>query len=217
MQALLWDNDGVLVDTEPLYFRATREILAREGVELDEELYIEMSLRRGESLFRLVEGKGAAAANQEEIRKLREMRDARYQELLSSEVRVLDGVVECLEALRGRVPMAIVTSSRRDAFESIHARTGLLEYFEFALTSGDYERHKPHPEPYLSAAQRLDVAPERCVVVEDTERGLESATGAGMRCLVIPNALTRGFEFLSAHVVLESARDIPAQVEPFLS
>jgi HAD superfamily hydrolase (TIGR01509 family) len=214
VQALLWDNDGVLVDTEPLYFRATQEILSVAGVELAEDLYIEMSLRRGESLFRLVEEKGVGPA---EVERLRDARNLRYLELLSGEVQVLDGVVDCLEALRGRIPMAVVTSSLRESFESIHSRTGLLDYFEFALVSGDYTRHKPHPEPYLAAAERLGVAPQDCVVVEDTERGLESATRAGMRCWVIPNRLTRGFRFASADAVLNSARDIAAHAKPLLS
>jgi HAD superfamily hydrolase (TIGR01509 family) len=212
MQALLWDNDGVLVDTEPLYFRATREVLAGAGVELDEARYIEISLRQGESLFNLVQDRDA-----EQVERLRDARNARYAELLSTDLRVIDGVAECLETLHGRVPMAIVTSSLRSAFESIHRQTGLLDYFEFALTSGDYDRHKPHPEPYLSAAKRLGVAPEKCVVVEDTERGLQSATRAGMRCLVIPNRLTRGFAFESAHAVLDSVNDVPAQVAKFLA
>jgi HAD superfamily hydrolase (TIGR01509 family) len=207
VQALLWDNDGVLVDTEPLYFRATREILAGVGIELDEARYIEISLRRGGSLLDLVQDRGPA-----QVEQLRDARNARYAELLTSDLRVIDGVAECLEALHGRVPMAIVTSSLRSAFESIHRQTGLLGYFEFALTSGDYAAHKPHPEPYLSAAERLGVAPEECVVIEDTERGLQSATRAGMRCLVIPNSLTRGFEFQTAHAVLDSVRDVPAHV-----
>jgi HAD superfamily hydrolase (TIGR01509 family) len=212
VQALLWDNDGVLVDTEPLYFRATKEILAGVGIELDEASYIEISLRQGGSLFQLVEDRDAA-----ELEALRDARNTRYAELLMSDLRVIDGVAECLEALHGRVPMAIVTSSLRSAFESIHRQTGLLGYFEFALTHGDYDRHKPHPEPYLSAARRLGVAPEDCVVVEDTERGLASATRAGMRCLVIPNRLTRGFAFESAHAVLKSVSDVPAQVAPLFA
>jgi len=215
VKALLWDNDGVLVDTEPLYFRATQEILAGAGIELTEELYIEVSLRRGESLFRLTEG--SSASRPETVETLRVARNARYAELVSSELAVCDGVAECLEVLRGRVPMAIVTSSLRPVFQSIHEQTGLMKYFEFALTSGDYRLHKPHPEPYLCAAERLGIAPEHCVVVEDSERGLESATRAGMRCLVIPNRLTRGFAFERAHAVLESARDVPGRVEPFLA
>lgn len=212
MQALLWDNDGVLVDTEPLYFRATKEILGGVGIPLDEASYIEISLRQGGSLFQLVEDRDAT-----ELEALRDARNARYAELLLSDLRVIDGVAECLEALHGRVPMAIVTSSLRSAFESIHRQTGLLAYFEFALTHGDYDQHKPHPEPYLSAARRLGVAPEDCVVVEDTERGLASATRAGMRCLVIPNRLTRGFAFESAHAVLKSVSDVPAQVAPLFA
>ena len=214
MQALLWDNDGVLVDTEPLYFRATQEILAGAGVELDEAQYIEVSLRRGESLFKLAEQYGTAP---EDVEKLRDARNARYAEMVASDVTVLDGVVECLQALHGRLPMAIVTSSLRKAFDSIHQDIGLMQYFEFALTTGDYKHHKPHPEPFLRAAERLGVAPEQCVVVEDSERGLESAMRAGMRCLVIPNRLTRGFAFEGAHAVLDSARDVVAQIDRMLT
>ena len=218
MKALLFDNDGVLVDTEPLYFRATKEILAGVGVELNEELYIETSLRRGESLFQQLAGaEGIPDPGPVDVVKLRDDRNALYREIVASEGEVLPGVLECLEALHGKLPMAIVTSSLREAFESIHQRTGLLKYSEFALTSGDYELHKPHPDPYLSAAARLGVAPEHCMAVEDSERGLESATRARMRCLVIPNRLTRGFEFQTAEAVLASARDVPAQVEPLLA
>ena len=187
------------------------------GVELNEELYIETSLRRGESLFQQLAGaEGTPKAGAVDVVKLRDDRNALYREFVANEGEVLPGVLECLEALRGKLPMAIVTSSLREAFELVHQRTGLLKYFEFALTSGDYELHKPHPDPYLSAAARLGVAPEQCMAVEDSERGLESATRAGMRCLVIPNRLTRGFEFQTAAAVLTSARDVPAQVEPRL-
>ena len=106
MKALLWDNDGVLVDTEPLYFRATKEILAGLGVELDEASYIEVSLRRGESLFQLA---GGVAERAKDFKELRDARNELYREFVSGEVEVLDGVEECLESLHRRVPMAIVT------------------------------------------------------------------------------------------------------------
>ena len=207
--ALLWDNDGVLVETEALYFRATRELLAEAGVDLSRERYREVSLRQGRSCFDLALDAGADPGRVERL-KLR--RNDRYMELLAAGVSVRPGIRECLEALRGRMPMAIVTSSRLDHFETVHRRTGLLRYFDFALGPDDYGRHKPHPEPYLTAAARLGVAPERCLAVEDTERGLHSAVAAGMRCLVFPHELTFGGDFSTAWRVVREAAEIPPAV-----
>jgi HAD superfamily hydrolase (TIGR01509 family) len=206
-RALLWDNDGVLVDTEPLFFRATCEVLASYGVALSEDVYVDFALRHGRSLFELIAERGVG---REEILRTRAVRDARYMELLGEGVCVLDGVRESLAALSGRIPMAIVTASGREHFEKIHEPLGLLDYFDFVLAEGDYAHHKPHPEPYLAAAERLDLDPAECLVVEDSERGLQAAVAAGMRCLVIPSGFSRGGNFASAHRVLASAREVPA-------
>ena len=102
-----------------------------------------------------------------------------------------------------------MTSSTRDHFDEIHVQTGLVPYFEFVLADGDYARHKPHPDPYLTAAERLGVDPARCLVIEDTERGLVAATDAGMECVVIPNALTAHADFSRATARLDSMAELP--------
>lgn len=211
-RALLWDNDGVLVDTEPLFFRATREVLAPYGVDLREDVYVDFVLRHGRSLFDLIAERGVG---REEIVRSRAVRDARYMDLLREGVSVLEGVRESLAALAGRIPMAIVTSSGREHFERLHEPLGLLDYFDFVLADGDYAHPKPHPEPYLAAAERLELDPAECLVVEDSERGLRAAVAAGMRCLVIPSGFSRGGNFASAHRVLASAREVPAVLEDF--
>lgn len=209
IDVILWDSDGVLVDTEGLYYQANREVLLAElGFELELGAFAETSLRQGRSVFELVDG-----LEGERREAVRALRNARYEALLAEGVRILDGIEDCLAKLHGRFPMAVVTSSNPEHFHAIHAQTGLLPYFEFALRAGDYVRHKPHPEPYLTAAERLGVAPERCLVVEDTQRGLEAATRAGMRCLAIPHELSRGGDFRSAHAVLASAREVVDAVE----
>ena len=202
---VLFDNDGVLVDTEPLFLRATQELLATVGVALEAEVYREISLVRGESVFDLAQAKGVSAGA---IRELRARRDARYAELIRSGVEVLPGVRSTLQRLRGVRRLAIVTSSGRSHFEDIHRQTDLLGHFEFVLTEGDYERHKPHPDPYLAAAVRFGVEPERCLVIEDTQRGLAAAHAAGMRCIVIPQALSRGSDFRRAERVLDSMEQL---------
>ena len=180
---------------------------------MSDDVYADISLKRGQSIFGLATERGAS---DEEILALRARRDARYLELIEEGVRVLDGVEDCLEELHGRLPMAIVTSSQRVHFDAIHARTGLLRFFDAVLASGDYERHKPHPEPFLAGAERLGIDPKACVAIEDSPRGLAAAVAAGMRCWAIPTALTRGGDFSPADVVLESAGEIPGQLGEFL-
>jgi HAD superfamily hydrolase (TIGR01509 family) len=204
--AILFDNDGVLVDTEPLFLQATQELLGTVDVELSAEDYHDISMRQGRSVFDLASARGIS---DEEILALRARRSRRYSELIDEGVRVFDGVVAALERLHGVLPMAIVTSSDRDHFDRIHRQTDLTRYFDFVLTAGDYTHHKPHPEPYLTAATRLNVAPACCLVIEDTERGLISATTAKMTCIAIPNALSKAGDFTNAYTLLESMKELP--------
>ena len=97
---VLWDNDGVLVDTEGLYFRATREVLASVGIDLTPEQFKEISLRRGESTFQLAAQQGIPA---EEIACLRSERDRLYSELLGTQSWVIEGVEDVLRSLQGKV------------------------------------------------------------------------------------------------------------------
>jgi HAD superfamily hydrolase (TIGR01509 family) len=202
---ILFDNDGVLVDTEPMFLEATRELLATVGVRIDVETFRDLCLVQGKSVFVLAERQGLSKP---EILELRARRDARYMELIEEGVVVLDGVGGTLAKLHGVRPLAIVTSSLRPHFERIHRQTGLLQYFEFVLADGDYARHKPHPDPYLAAAKRFDVACDRCLVIEDTERGLEAAHAAGMRCVAIPNVLSKTGNFEKAELVLDSMHEL---------
>ena len=202
---VLFDNDGVLVDTEPLFLQASRDLLATIGIELALDDFRELSLRQGRSAFELARERGLGDP---EIMALRRRRDARYAELIEEGVRVLEGVASTLERIHGLRPMAIVTSSDRAHFDQIHRQTDLLRFFDFALANDEYDRHKPHPEPYLMAAARFGVEPERCLVVEDTERGLRSAHAAGMRCVVIPHALSATGDFGVAERVLGSMAEL---------
>jgi HAD superfamily hydrolase (TIGR01509 family) len=210
IRSVFWDNDGVLVDTEKLYFQATREILLHAGVILTKELFNQISLVEGRSAFDLAEAKGVCV---EEITHLQEQRNRLYTELLTEgEIPILDGVKAALGELRGKVAMAIVTSSRRVHFEAMHTKTGLMSYFDFILAREDYARSKPDPEPYLTAMKKSGCAPEECLVVEDSPRGAESAFAAGIRCLVVPNDLTKGNAFPGAWRILESCSQVPAEV-----
>ena len=214
MFTVLWDNDGVLVDTEGMYFQACREILATVGVDLTLDQFKEISLRRGESTFVLAADQAVSA---EEVDRLRKKRDRLYVELLGSRTCVIDGAEKVLRSLHGQVRMGVVTGSQRQHFQAIHDRSGLIQYMDFVLTREDYTQSKPHPEPYLTAIQRHDLRPDQSVVIEDSERGLASATAAGVECIVVLSEWTRGGDFSDALAVVDSIAGVPEVVRSRMS
>ncbi|MHB8708044.1 MAG: HAD family hydrolase [Desulfuromonadales bacterium] len=199
---IFWDNDGVLVDTEELYYQASREALVQLGFDLTPEQFTTISLASGRSVFEL------ATNDQALMEELRLWRNTRYSELLKGRDHLLPGVRETLLQLSARTSMAVVTSSRRDHFEIIHANSRLLAFFDFVLCREDYREAKPDPEPYLLALQRSGRNPQDCLVIEDSARGLEAAKAAGLTCWVIPSTLTRGQDFSTADRILNRIEDL---------
>ena len=204
-RAIFWDNDGVLVETEHLYFQATQEVFASIGIDLTRDDYVALFLVKGRGAWHIAEQRGVSPAD---IKRLRNDRNARYSELLAQGPRLAAGVTEVLDALHGRYVMGVVTSSRKDHFDIIHRDTGLLKYFDFVLTASDFTRVKPDPEPYVRAVERSGVPADACVAIEDSTRGLESAKAAGISCIVVPTALTRHSDFAAADRVLGSIGEL---------
>lgn len=208
---IFWDNDGVLVDTEELYFLSNRETLATTGIDLTRELFVQISFKEGRSTFDLATENGI---DSETIARLHAERNRRYIELLTNGVKIYDGVKETLERLYGKVSMAVVTSCRREHFNVMHHASGLLPFFDFVLTSDDVSRTKPDPEPYLKALKRSKSKPGQCIVVEDTERGLMAANIARLKCIVIPNAFSSGGNYSGAYRIFNNVRDVVGEVLP---
>lgn len=209
-KAVLFDNDGVLVDTERLYFQATREILSTRGVRLGADDFRELVLTDNRGAWHLIEG-----ATEAEINSLRKRRNQRYAALLGDGVRLNTGVRETVQSLARTHTLGIVTSSTRDHFELIHARTDILSLFSFVLTREDYTRSKPHPEPYLLAVAKSGFEASECLAVEDSERGLISAHAAGVRCAVIPTEETRSSDFSKASWILKTFADLQSILSVF--
>jgi HAD superfamily hydrolase (TIGR01549 family) len=206
-RTILWDNDGILVKSEDLYYEATREIMRGVNVELTLETYRRYFLKESGGAWHLVRELGH---NQGFVEKLRAARNDLYGRLLATRDIAVEGAGEVLRRLAGRFRMGIVTSSKREHFEIIHRRTGFLPYFDFVVGEGDYRRSKPDPEPYRIAVERCGGWPEECLAIEDSERGLAAAKGAGLACWVIPTALTADSNFSMADRVVADIRQIPA-------
>lgn len=204
-KAIFWDNDGVLVDTERLYFRATKHVLSRVGVELTEELYRQLFLTESLGAWHLAERNGVCS---DDIEILRAERNGLYSDMLSNNNLAIEGVEDVLRRLRPFYTMAVVTSSRKEHFDLIHRSTNFLRYFDFVITSEDYTLSKPNPEPYLRALQKSGVGTQEALVIEDSERGLRAAKRAGLICWVIPTALTEKGDFSTADRVLSNLREV---------
>jgi HAD superfamily hydrolase (TIGR01509 family) len=166
IKALLWDNDGVLIDTEGLFFQATRDVLMVAGIELSRGLYVEYALQQGRSCFDLAADRGCTAS---QISELRAQRDRVYSAMLADGPGPMKHVRDTLTLLRERFRMAVVTTSKAEHFHLMHRRWGLLEFFDFAITREDYEHSKPSPEPYIAALNRLRLTAKECVAIEDSD------------------------------------------------
>jgi len=201
---ILFDNDGVLVETELWYFRANVEILKTLGIDLDETRYRDIMVN-GQSAFLLAEERGFDTAT---VENARERRNLLYQHYLQTEELEIAGVTEVLAALKESYRMGIVTSARREDFELIHAKRGITDHMEFVLCSGEYGRSKPHPDPYLKGLKLFGGEKDEAIVVEDSERGLRSAVNAGIDCVIVDNRFTAKHDFSDATHRIKSLHEL---------
>jgi HAD superfamily hydrolase (TIGR01509 family) len=125
-------------------------------------------------------------------------RDELLVQLLLTEPIVMPFVEESLIDLKKHFHLHIVTSSSRNHFLTMHKRTGYLKYFTNITTEEDFKNRKPAPDAYLKSMQDIGAKPNECIVFEDSERGLNAAVNAGLKCVAIPNELTKRQNFSSA-------------------
>lgn len=201
---VLFDHDGVLVDTEFWYFQAGARALAEIGVILDKGQYLS-DMGRGLGTWTQAE---AAGVDEQTIGRQRAVRDAYYQEYLRTESIEIEGVVDTLAELSKFVRMAIVTTAKRADFDIIHEKRRICQFMDFVLAREDYTLAKPHPEPYLTGLDRLGASREETLVVEDSARGLRSAVAAGIDCAVVHNEFTKGQDFSGAAYRIQTLAEL---------
>jgi beta-phosphoglucomutase len=206
MNAVIFDNDGVLVDSEPLHRVAWEQTFGPRGVVVSEEDYA-WSIGRRDLLFaeRIID----KAAMDETAEGIRDEKHAHLRRLLATESRPFPGGPELVRALAKTYVLAVTSSAMRTEIGIVLDRLGLDDVFETFVTNEDVSRHKPDPEPYVLCAERLGVRPEHCVVFEDSVTGIEAAVAAGMHVIGFTSTFPR--EALSAaDVVVDSLADTEA-------
>lgn len=202
---ILWDYDGVLVDTEKWYFEASRKALSDIGITISEREYMHI-MQNGLSVWEVAKAHGYSLKL---IQKQRDKRDVYYQYFLKTEDLEIPNVIDILAALKDNFSMAIITTSKRKDFELIHKDQSITDFMEFCLVREDYELAKPNPMPYLLGVERFDATPDECIVVEDSARGLKAAIAAGIDCTIIKHEFTKSHDFSGAKHFVESILEIP--------
>ena len=198
--------DGVLADSEPLHQHVIRVMLAEYGVDWD--------VTHGDPTvgLRSLDGFEVICARHRlphDARRLDALYTARVLPVLRERLSPLPGVPEVPRALAARgVRLAVGSSSNPDVIEATLATLGVRTLFEAVVSGAEVARGKPAPDVFIEAAKRLGVAANACLVIEDSERGVQAARAAGMRCVAIPCGETRHHDFSAATLVLPTLPDL---------
>jgi HAD superfamily hydrolase (TIGR01509 family) len=210
-EAVVFDLDGLLIESEQLWDEARRQFVMEEGGRWHDRAQMEMMGMSSPEWSKYVHDElGVDLAprqiSEEVVRRLEQL----YRERLP----LLPGAGDAVKGLAARWPLALASSSNRELIDLVLGISGLAKYFRATVSSEEVDRGKPAPDVYLEAASRLSVTPSRCVAVEDSQNGILSAVAAGTRVIAIPNrTYPPGEDVLSkATLVLPSLEDLTAEV-----
>ena len=211
IQALIFDLDGTLANTEMLHFRAWREALLQNGVGL---FSLEDFLRYvGTSNEKVANDYIQSAGINKSQKELIKQKQTLYMDLIP-EVELCSGAREILECFNGKMSFAVASSSHEKEIRAILEIHDLISYFPVILGGDMVQKRKPDPEIYLKAVALLGKSPEECTAFEDSGPGLNAAKNAGMKAIAVPNEFTKEHDFNRADSVVESLNDVNSDVKP---
>ena len=180
--AYLFDCDGTIADSMPLHYVAWKQTLSENNCDFPEKLFYDWGGIPTDKIVALLNEKHGLSMPVEHVVTTKENR---FYDLLPT-LKVIPEVLEHIDAKHGHSPFAVVSGGTRESVSKTLTILGLLDRFDILVCSDDYTRGKPDPEAYLMAAERLGVAPEKCLVFEDTDLGIQAAKAAGMQWVKIP-------------------------------
>ena len=202
-EGIILDFDGLIADSEPFHYRAYNEVFERYGHSLDpEEYWVEFTSK----------GKGIQGEIERHHLKLdvkpEDMRQQKFEIYSrfcqSGDIKLFPEAKQFIQSLNGRYRLAIASGSWDHDIRAILQHEQADSIIQTILGKDPSRREKPHPDIFLDAARKLDLPPEKCLVVEDALKGLTAAGEAGMACVIVRNRLNQNIDFTGAGVVLEN-------------
>ena len=202
--AIVFDFDGVLADSEPLHLRALQETLQELGINIERDTYYARYLGFDDvGALRTIGSDHGQNWSVEQIAALVARKAIVFDDLLASNDVLYPEALRCVERLVPRFPLGIASGALRHEIEAILRNGGLDGYFRFIVASGDTLAGKPSPEPYARAALLHGIPASRCLAIEDSRWGIESAKGAGFRCVGITQSYS-AHELPGADAIISS-------------
>lgn len=211
IEAVVFDMDGVLIDSEPIWRSVERDVFESVGIELtDEDMFPTMGVRIADVVERWYRRHPWSAPSRREIAD-------RIVDEVAREIRrggaLNEGAVRAVDEVRNRgLRLALASSSPMSLIRAVLSLGGLADRFDVVVSGEDEERGKPDPAVYLSAARALGIIPERCLAVEDSLHGVRAAKAAGMTCIAIPAVDQGEGDFAGADLVLGSIVELDDRV-----
>jgi beta-phosphoglucomutase-like phosphatase (HAD superfamily) len=192
LQAIIFDFDGVIADSERLHLRCYQDILAPEGVTISTDDYLQKYLGYDDvGVFKAVGRDYHIPMDDQRVSELIQRKGERYESLAAAGAMLFPGAADFIRAAAAMVPIAIASGALTREIEEVLDRSGLLPLFPVIVGADQTERSKPHPDPYQAAFDRLrahsgkDLVAWRSVAIEDSRWGLVSARGADLRCVAV--------------------------------
>jgi HAD superfamily hydrolase (TIGR01509 family) len=207
MKAVIFDLDGVLIDSEPLHALADNQLLTESGIGTPETYFDRFVGWTNKAMWEEIKKDYNIALSTDELialqlpLKLKLLREGDYNSV--------PGIIELLERIKKmEIPMAIASSSPRQFIEEVLEKIGVKQYFTLWLSGEEVERSKPEPDIFLKVAELLNVNPNECLVIEDSTSGIIAAKRAGMRCIGYKNVNSGNQNLSEADLIVSKIEEV---------
>ena len=184
LSTIIFDMNGVIIDDEPLHEAAIKEVCSLRGITFSSEEYKKQYMGvSDERCFQIIIQK--YNLTNVTIKELLTKKTIIYKQLLTSNFKEVPGVIKVIQTLSEKFNLALASSATLEEIIMILNHLNIKHFFKIIVSAEDVTHCKPNPEPYLLVAQKLNILPEHCLVIEDSVNGICSAKNAGMKCIAI--------------------------------
>ena len=207
MEAVIFDMDGVLIDSEPLHFEVDQMVLRKLNIH-EGKHYLERFVGyTNPAMWQIIKEEFSIEITIEELIDLQMTMKLSYLE--QSNFEAIEGINELLEELQSfKVPIAIASSSPRIFIEAVIKKIHIVQYFHDWISGEEVPKSKPEPDVFLKVAELLNVNPERCIVIEDSKSGTIAAKSAGMKCIGYKNVNSGNQDLSKSDLVVDRISEL---------
>lgn len=207
--AVIFDMDGVIIDSEPIHKELDNQTLKSLGINMTDEEYFTYAGCASPKMWSMIKTRHSIKNTVEELVKIERVNYLNYLNSTSDFIKPINGVVKLIEELfRNGFKLAVASSSPSDVIEIIMSTMNIKMYFNELVSGDSVNTSKPDPGIFLSAAERLAVKPQCCIVIEDSCNGVKAANRAGMKCIGFKNPHSGAQDLTSADAIISSFSEI---------